>query len=267
MTILVQGQPIVAANAVCRPEDAFEASKHLNILQGDPIIVPADVKSVCVLQSESCCVPWDCGGYVGSQEATTCLIAFVLCQLGVNVVHFDESTSKIPSYLQSSVEGVEPTEEGVQLHLIGAYDDENGSGKKVLRNILNFYHQHSIRFNLRTAMIGALNTLSKEHSDTKFNIPLFHGACVDLTTKNIHPATFADRGPCLLLRQCRCMTGGPTTGVFDAKTGRFVFCPWEFHISPADALEFLKLSQVVRGSVGIRFIIRVVLIPFLLACP
>jgi len=193
MTILVNGKEIVAHNAECGPDDVIAVAEQLNVLDGDPFEVPADAHSVCVLQSESCSVPWGCGGYVGSQDATTCVIAFVLSRASVNVVHFDDGNSEVHSYLGSSVEGIEATEEGVQLHLVGSYDDEGGVGRQILRNILNYYHRHPVRFNLGTAMVGSLNTRRESPGHGGVRLPIYSGACVDLATRQLKPATFADR--------------------------------------------------------------------------
>lgn len=53
-------------------------------------VVPREQKSICVLQSEAATVPWTAEVCLGSQDATTCVIAIIVCQLGCTVLHFDE---------------------------------------------------------------------------------------------------------------------------------------------------------------------------------
>jgi hypothetical protein len=56
-------------------------------------------KSLCVLQSETCTVPFEHGYVVGSQDATTCVIAFVVTLYGVSCLHVDEYSCQ-PHYLR-----------------------------------------------------------------------------------------------------------------------------------------------------------------------
>lgn len=57
-----------------------------------PLSLDARDKCVCVLQGESCTVPFDHGISVGSQDATTCVIAFIVTVCGVSCLHIDEDT-------------------------------------------------------------------------------------------------------------------------------------------------------------------------------
>jgi hypothetical protein len=109
------------------------------------------------------------------------------------VLHFDENTSISEDYLQRTCVGITEGEEAVELHLVGGYEDEKDTGRLVIENILCFFHCSRIRFNLITAMVGKSNTRVMETKGRRHNAPIFHGACLDLSTRKIHPATFADR--------------------------------------------------------------------------
>jgi len=54
--------------------------------------VGAQDKALCVLQGESGTVPFDHMITLGSQDATTCVIAFVATVYGVSCLHIDEDT-------------------------------------------------------------------------------------------------------------------------------------------------------------------------------
>ena len=47
------------------------------------------------------------------------------------------------------------------------------------------------------------------------------------------PADFKYKGPALTLRQCRCMSGGSCSAVYDAALDCFVVSPWSFHLKPS----------------------------------
>ena len=74
----------IAAPGLQRASSQFEAIPALSLDARD--------KCVCVLQGESCTVPFDHGISVGSQDATTCVIAFVVTVCGVSCLHIDEDT-------------------------------------------------------------------------------------------------------------------------------------------------------------------------------
>ena len=65
-------------------------------------VVKGDTKAVCVLQSEAATVSWTDEVCLGSQNATTCVIAIVMCQVGATVLHIDEvwpqSIRAVPTY-------------------------------------------------------------------------------------------------------------------------------------------------------------------------
>ena len=74
----------IEAPGLKRAAAQFEASPFLSVDARD--------KCLCVLQAESCTVPFDHGISVGSQDATTCVIAFVVTACGVSCLHVDEDT-------------------------------------------------------------------------------------------------------------------------------------------------------------------------------
>jgi hypothetical protein len=195
MTIIVNGLELAPDRRKLKIEEILNPSLSIPSLQGPAIEVPKDSLSVCVLQSESCTIPWSHGGVVGSQDATTCVIVFVLCGYGVTVLHFDEDTSISEEYLKRSLVGIAPSEDGLQLHLVGGYDDEKETGRQVVENLLSFFHCSAFRFNLGTATVGSVNTRIVDRGTLKHKAPIFHGACIDLGDRQLRPCTFADRSP------------------------------------------------------------------------
>ena len=194
MTIIVNGMELAPNRKKVGLSEIITTPSSIQVLSGPAIEVPTNTRSVCVLQSESCTVPWHHGGVVGSQDATTCVIVFVLCGYGVTVLHFDESTSVSDDYLSKALTGITTSESDVQLHMVGGYDDEKNIGRQVIENLLSFFHFHPVRFTLVTAMVSKLNTRVVDRgNDQRHNAPIYHGACLNLADRQLCPATFADR--------------------------------------------------------------------------
>lgn len=194
MTIIINGLELLPGRRRVKVDELFGSGISLGVLQGQPIEVPKDTRSICVLQSESCTVPWSHGGVVGSQDATTCVIVFVLCGYGVTVLHFDEGTSASNEYLSKTLTGIQPSEKDVQLHMIGGYDDEKDTGQVVLENLLSFFNSQPICFNLVTSAVGKLNTkVVDDGHNRKYTSPIYDGASVCLSTRRLSPAKFLDR--------------------------------------------------------------------------
>ena len=62
-------------------------------------VVPRETKAICVLQNEAASVPWAADVCLGSQDATTCVMCVIVCQLGCTVLHVDEVTIiHLPSF-------------------------------------------------------------------------------------------------------------------------------------------------------------------------
>lgn len=66
------------------------------------------------------------------------------------------------------------------------------------------FHRHPLEIDLTQACVGELNTILRGN----INWPILYGIAVNITTGEIYPAAFSDKGPELPLRQARNFTGG-----------------------------------------------------------
>jgi hypothetical protein len=163
------------------------AAANRAFLQQDQSELGAEHRSICVLQAEQAITSYgDQEIYIGSEDATTCLIAVVLCQATKKawVAHFDDSTSEDVEAVTTALD----TFQAPQLYLTGAYDEPSGCSLRACRAILNLFHASPQPIDLRLACIFTANT-----SATKS--PCTRSLVVNCKTGAAHPFTFADRGP------------------------------------------------------------------------
>jgi hypothetical protein len=199
-------------------------------------------------------MPWGSCSIVGSAEATTCVIAFVVSEKGVNVCHLDEGTIEDEAYMGKLMEGVASCEEegghrrmDATLHLVGGYEDEKQTGNKVIEGLLEYLHSRNELLVLQTAVISSLNTTKRSAGCEHFNAPEFTSACIDMEEKLLVPAHFANKGPALSVRQCRCMSGGGTAAVYDAERDAFIVSPWAFRI-PSNSRRYFEQVMILASQ-------------------
>jgi hypothetical protein len=211
-------------------------------------------------------MPWGSCSIVGSAEATTCVIAFVVCEKGVNVCHLDEGTIKDEAYMGRLMEGVASCEEegghrrmDAALHLVGGYQDEKQTGNKVIEGLLEYLHSRDESLVLQTAVISSLNTTKRCAGREHFNAPEFTSACFDMGEKLLVPAHFADKGPALSVRQCRCMSGGGAAAVYDAERDTFIVSPWAFefgrnHSRYFEQVMIIACPSLLQNTISLSFL-------------
>lgn len=170
-------------------------------------------------------------------------MAFVVSRRGATVCHFDESTVTNEEYRVRMLDGLEGGEEAA-VHLLGGYDDERDTGALVVQGIIDYLHRRPEKFRLETAMIGSLNTCQRSLGNRSYNAPRFTNACIDMQERALFPAEWADKGPLLTARQCRCMTGGAVTAVYDSARDAFVVTPWEYGLAKQAARFFQQVIDL-----------------------
>ena len=192
-------------------------------------------KAICVLQSESATVPLEHGYIVGSSDATTCVLAFVVTLYSISCLHIDEQTCT-PAHLNRSLRGMQDSAGG-ELFLVGGYDDNHGLSAKILRQVLHFYTTCSAELELKLAFVGRFNTkvqkcyadcasASSKGASHAHSAPRISGAAFCPTRQVLTPAEIRYRGPMLVERQVRCMMKGPYADIYDASRQCLVFEPW-----------------------------------------
>ncbi|KAJ1489536.1 protein N-terminal asparagine amidohydrolase [Baffinella frigidus] len=203
-------------------------------------VVPREQKSICVLQSEAATVPWTAEVCLGSQDATTCVIAIIVCQLGCTVLHFDEGTMEETDYLERALRMADG---GADLFLVGGYNDERGTSAEIVQSLLSWFHEQKQRFTLSLACLLSHNTRITDISGRQVPLPVVSGVCITAGERAVRPARFEDRGPMIRERSCRCMaSGGTTADLFDAAACEFTVEPWVFSLEARMRKVFFSMS-------------------------
>jgi hypothetical protein len=205
-------------------------------------LVPAGDKSVCVLQYEAATVLWNAKAYVGSQDATTCVIAVFVCKRGCTVLHFDENTVHNEEYLRHALRLAKG---GAKLYLVGGYADEQGISFCIVESLLSWLHTQQSCFTICLAFVLGHNTRMKNvGGNLLVPVPVVAGVCVT-PESDVVPALFEDRGPMLTQRMCRFITGcGTTTDLVFTATGEFTVEPWNFSVCEDERREFVSMSSL-----------------------
>lgn len=155
--------------------------------------VPAGEMSVCVAQGEQALVAGpEQQAWVGSEDATTCVIAAILCRGTAWVAHFDETTCNDTAAIEAAAEQVGRLAGSgsgpPQLLLVGAQQTASLAGLKTLQALLHNLHRQPVVLRLTLACVDAANTDAAGGPRTR-------QLALNLRTGSAHPATFADRGP------------------------------------------------------------------------
>jgi hypothetical protein len=203
--------------------------------------VSARQKSICVLQYEAATVPFDAMITVGSEAATTCVIALIVGNHGCTVLHFDEDTVHNPEYLDRALL---MSHNGADLYLVGGYEDENGTSRGIVEALLAWLHNQNNHFRLLVACVLKHNT--KKTSDGKHSIPKITSICISADTLKVSPAKFESRGPMIDQRSCRCLVGNQeeTVDLFDMDTHEFTMHPFYFCLGDEMKTSFLEMGEL-----------------------
>ena len=200
---------------------------------------------MCILQSESAAACSDDEILIGSCDATTCLIVFVVCNYGVSVLHLDDGTCEDGDYLQKGIRFVDSE---ADLYMVGSYAGPSYHSKNVLSAALSFFEQCRATFNLVLAFVDAVNTQEKVVNGVAIPAPRITSACMNPVTRKIFPAEFLDHGPKYVERRMRCMLSAPNSDVYDFERRRFRFEPWPFSLSSHAVQRYRKYVELDDAS-------------------
>lgn len=145
---------------------------------------------LCILQGEEASMDAKQlpGLIIGSQDATTCMVAILSCPVTQQVwcAHLDQDllAQEDISLLQHSLSIMQQP----QLYLAGAYCDAKGRGPATAQSFLQLLHSLQTPIHLQLACVAAANTAPDGSP---------HCCCLVLETASHTPRPwgFADRGP------------------------------------------------------------------------
>lgn len=283
MNLYLDNQPLqsVELDSVICDARIVEMSSQFRSKGMKTIPIDASAKSVYVYQREWASV--DCENdanvkYLGSQDATTCIIVLLRGKKAANqsltnfCVHLDGEDGQEEA-LKHAIEeiflGSDHEQQGVvevETHLVGGFNDDDGKNlsrehcQRVLRALATEIGNGNIRFMLRTCCIEKLNTAVKHVSYTRFFLdeddpdgtlsteivtkdvkaPVVTGAAMDIETGEVFPSYMVDQGPASPLRSlCSFMSNERLINTYDSARDRFVIQPVAYRNFPADVCKQL----------------------------
>lgn len=212
MTILIENRPVsLLPDSVAEIYSRFphleaEAKKlvlkPLNVIDKPERVLYVTQKEYAVLKSDDPNI-----SIMGTDDATTCHIVIMInrnessaCLAHVDSCdNLDRLTRMVLDILGHQNEG---SDSHLELSILGGYRDEQHKSELLTVDLLQFYHQLPVKFQLQSLCVGAVNTRCADG----INWPIIYGATVDLHSDfAICPAKFSldVRGPCLSLRSSR----------------------------------------------------------------
>lgn len=155
---------------------------------GCPAILHA--ANLCLLQGEAASVDASespPGLLIGSQDATTCLVAVLWCpqRRCIWAAHIDQCLSSGDmTLLEHSLQQMQqPT-----LYMAGGYCDHKNLGPSLAQNLLQQFHSLEHQIRLQLLCVGSVNTAAD-------GSPIVCQLVLDTSKGTVHPWLFADRGP------------------------------------------------------------------------
>lgn len=188
--LLVGDVPVTAAPGelleavLLNPEVERQNRMFLEQSRGE---VPAHKSSLCVLQGEEALVdPVASVEYLGSEDATTCVLVVVHCSTTRRswAAHLDEISGLHSSQMWENLDDFKAP----SLYLVGGYREPKNQGPALAGEVLSLFHSTDQRFDLKLACVASAVT---EHDGR----PACRQLVVELATGRPFPLTFADRGP------------------------------------------------------------------------
>ena len=193
---------------------AAEAADAKELVAAAVKAVPA-AQSLCVLQKE-------CGvaqpshpllRYVGSVDATTCLLVFVVRPDHVSVGHLDNPETSIQPLLPQGSPATEVKEEEaperLTVHLVGSFltgdrseEETEELSERLVYGVLQQLIDSKREFNLGTAAVLSTNTYMPEGIAR----PRVTDAAWDMKEQTLIPVKFEGEVPGRTLRGCRVST-------------------------------------------------------------
>jgi len=165
---------------------------------------------------------------------------------------------------------------GLQVSLIGAYDDGTTSHRLIARvwqsrpnltgvcivtgigkfrltlnRALDVLHSHSVTLTLQLACVDFINTVTTSHkiaqhkpSSAAIPIPRVQGAAMRLRDGMCVPARWLDRGPDIDLRMLRCIFSEPSLPVYQVGSAACTICVYDIYaqtgLSTAVSIRFCR---------------------------
>jgi len=192
--------------------------------------------------------------FLGSDEATTCNIVFIWSSLNKkgSVGHFDGSSGQIGEKncsIKKLIETFtkEEQEYGLDVHIIGGFEDEDKLSMKIIKSILVAFHIISnIQFTLLT---GCFFVLNNEFCG-QYNRPIITGGALQLKTGILFPVSnFHFRGPDEILRSSRFTQRNPSLeNIYDPEKDQYFIKPFPYKsFSRTDLLIQFSDDQLIDG--------------------
>lgn len=243
MPLSLQGARLETVHKLLTHPTLAEACQ--SFLEGPHITTDAQLPSICLLQGEqvTVCSKSLPGLLIGSQDATTCLIAVIWCPEAQYVwaAHIDQNLG--PADITSISNALKCMQQP-QLYLCGGYCNAGNRGPATALAFLQVLHsmdEHEVQ--LLLSCIGPANTAAD-------GSPRSRQMVLDTSKSSVHPWLFSDRGPQLPRRfaaqHCRYINAGAW------QCGLLQFCPMFFVDRMASCKQNTWSRNVVQAIDGLQ---------------
>ncbi|KAL7288143.1 protein N-terminal asparagine amidohydrolase [Trichogramma pretiosum] len=184
---------------------------------------------------------------LGTDDVTTCVIVIVRHggSGAVALSHLDGSgTEQAVCHMIARVSelSIGFPEGRIELQLIGGYADPRNYSEQLFHSILSCFHKLPIEIYLTLCCVGELNTTFR----AGIHWPMIYGLGINVTTSEIFPATFPDKGPEQPLRSARHFTGGQEVlDIYDYTLGLLKIGPFNYSPSRGVNLWLSRSDQFI----------------------
>lgn len=216
MLYTADGSELHDAQAARGHKPLRRCSALLAGMRAEPI-ASCTAPSVCALQGELALVYGHSDEFIlGSCSATTCAVVIVApaehdtSRFPFAVAHLDEGTACVAAIAQILPSA--PARRTVTMHILGAFDDEQGTGKKVLDDTLNALIAHTdVDVVLETLFAQDLNTQQLVmQRGVAHSAPVHTAFAINTRSRLVFPADFTGvRGPAVAQRMARSWLPSP----------------------------------------------------------
>ena len=202
MLILPNGDALTGSSTV----DRILADDHMKRLAASfiackPVDNPLPVIQkgiLIVLQGEQALVSRSTSNisFLGSSDATTCVILALLSEEMAWIAHCDEGTSM--ECLNSAISDMAVSGSPVSVFMMGGFDDPRRISRTTIEMIVGCLHQHTAKLTLALACVLSLNTTTRRVKDRYEPVPIYQSLIINLDTSTATsaPANIKDqRGP------------------------------------------------------------------------
>ena len=186
---------------------------------------------------------------LGSEDATTCHIVILRdTNTGTTgLAHLD--TDEPEQFLclerevrdRSGVRSVsrELEHRDYQVSILGGYEDEQNTSEDITDTLLNVMQALKATFRLQIAIIGKINTFTKEG----LAWPRVYGGGVVLSSGEIFCGKFSYHGPDTDIRALRLSSGAHSLhNIYDSLSGKIIIKPFNYSVLP-DAHLWLRRAD------------------------